>query len=195
VAPHGLLPLTERLERASGLDPVVEALSSAAQPLARGEIRGLLAGQWLGHALHPSLTDIPLGCWTSASLLDVLGGRGARPASQRLVGLGMIAVLPTAAAGLSDWAHVDRGSQRVGVVHAVANGAAFAFYGASYLSRRRDRHWRGVLFGMAGVLASGIGGFLGGHLTLTAAVTRDNALMPEKRDATLAPVGSQPSAT
>ena len=138
----------------------------------------VLSGQWLGHAFHPLLTDIPLGCWTSASLLDLVGGRSARSASRRLVGLGVLTSLPTAAAGLSDWAHIDRRSQRVGVVHAAANGAVLALFGASYLARRRGRHGGGVALGMAGGVVAIYSGFLGGHLTLTAAVTRDNALLP-----------------
>ena len=83
---------------------------------------------------------------------------------------------------MSDWAHTDRRSQRVGVVHAAANGAALGLYGASYLARRRGRHARGIALGMAGGVVSIVSGFLGGHLSLTAAVTRDNALMPSDTD-------------
>src|ERR1035437_4964789 len=36
-----------------------------------------LNGSWLGHPLHPALTDVPIGAWMGASLLDVAdGGRG-----------------------------------------------------------------------------------------------------------------------
>jgi hypothetical protein len=125
---------------------------------------------------------VPLGCWTSASLLDVLGGQEARPASQRLVGLVVLATLPTAPAGMSDWANTDRRCQRVGVVHAAANGAALGLFGASYLARRRGRHARGIALGMAGGVVSSFSGLLGGHLSLTAAVTKDNVLMPSDTD-------------
>ncbi len=166
------------LERRTELDSVARVLEPVAAPLAEGSARRVLSGKWLGHALHPLLTDIPLGCWTSASLLDLVGGRRARSASQRLIGLGILAAVPTAATGASDWAHTDRPAQRVGVAHAATNTAALALYAASYRARRRGRHGRGVALGIAGGSVALVGGFLGGHLTLTAAVTRDNALMP-----------------
>lgn len=133
-------------------------------------------------ALRDQRDLVPLGCWTSASLLDVLGGQEARPASQRLVGLGVLATLPTAAAGMSDWANTDRRCQHVGVMHAAANGAALGLYGASYLARRRGRHARGIALGMAGGVVSIVSGFLGDQLSLTAAVTKDNVLMPSDTD-------------
>ena len=184
---HGLEPLAAGLEERQQLDPAVDRLAAAAKPVAAGPARTVLSGQWLGHAFHPLLTDVPLGCWTSASLLDLLGGTSSRSASQRLVGLGILTSLPTAAAGLSDWAHIDRRSQRVGVVHAGLNGAVLALYGASYVARRRGRHTRGVALGMAGGLVAIASGFLGGHLTLTAAVTRDNVLLPHDDDQADAP--------
>src|SRR5260370_8198870 len=36
------------------------------------KIKDLLNGTWLGHALHPVLTDVPIGCWTSTALLDLV---------------------------------------------------------------------------------------------------------------------------
>lgn len=173
------LELTQRIEETDRLDTPVQAVAALARPLAEGPIRPLLAGTWLGHSLHPMLTDFPLGCWTSASLLDLLGGRGARKASRRLVAVGILAALPTAASGLSDWAHTDRPSQRVGVVHAAANTGALLCYVRSYTSRLRGRHLRGMAWGVVGGVVATVGGYLGGHLSLTAAVTRDNALLPE----------------
>ena len=56
----------------------------------------LLSGTPLGHPLHPLLVAIPLGSWTSALLLDVLG---EEEAAQTLTGLGVLAAIPTAARG------------------------------------------------------------------------------------------------
>src|SRR5215218_7303889 len=92
-----LVRWTLRLEEATALDGPVRALErpirAAFASGARGEV---LRGDWLGHAVHPVLTDLVLGTWTSATLLDALGGVQARPAAQRLVGLGLLAVGPTA---------------------------------------------------------------------------------------------------
>jgi nitrite reductase/ring-hydroxylating ferredoxin subunit len=110
-------------------------------------------------------------------LLDVLGGRSSRGASRRLVGMGVVASLPTAASGLNDWADTtpaSDGVRRIGAVHAVANVAALGLYTASYAARRRDDHGRGVALGLAGLGALAVGGHLGGHLSYSRAVGVDN---------------------
>src|SRR3954466_8335816 len=68
----------------------------------RGPVKDPLSGTPLGHALHPFLTDLPIGTWTSSLVLDLFGGRDARPASRRLIAAGVLASLPTAASGLND---------------------------------------------------------------------------------------------
>ena len=72
----------------------------------RTEVKDLLSRTWLGHPLHPVLTDVVLGAWTSSFLLDLVPGRRTRTASDRLVDIGILAAVPTALAGLSDWADV-----------------------------------------------------------------------------------------
>jgi hypothetical protein len=68
--------LVERLEETERFDATADALWEVLPEwIVTGWGRGLLAGTWLGHSLHPLLTDFPLGCWSSASLLDLLGGR------------------------------------------------------------------------------------------------------------------------
>jgi uncharacterized membrane protein len=168
--------LVERLEDAESLDATAEALWEVLPDwVVSGWGRELLSGTWLGHSLHPLLTDLPVGCWSSATLLDLLGGGRYADASRRLVGLGLVASLPTAAAGLSDWSRLDTHDRRVGVVHAQLNTLALVLYGASYLARRR--RGSGVALGVLGSLAAAAGGYLGGHLTTTRAVTRDNQLL------------------
>src|SRR5687767_7292192 len=130
--------LGERVEAADSLDTVVEPVRNAAVAvLPRGPAKDLLHGVWLGHPLHPSLTDLPIGFWTSAFMLDLVGGRRARAASDTLVGLGVLSALPTAAAGLADWSELNEPEQRTGLVHAVANLVATGLYAWSYISRRR----------------------------------------------------------
>ena len=157
--------LTERLEESTALDPVVRAVRPLAGALvAKPVVRDLLQGAWLGHALHPLMTDAPIGFWASATVLDLVGGPGARPSSQRLVGLGLLLAGPTAWTGWAEWTDSGQREQRVGVVHAAANGAAVALYLASWQARRGDRHRRGVALGLAATSVLGLGGYLGGHL-------------------------------
>jgi nitrite reductase/ring-hydroxylating ferredoxin subunit/uncharacterized membrane protein len=156
----------ERLEAAEGLDRFAEpAHQAVSRLLPQGPVKDVLHGVWLGHPLHPLLTDLPIGFWTSAFVLDLFGGRRARPAADALVGLGVASALPTAAAGLADWSELNKPERRSGAVHAVANIAATTLYALSFFARRAGRRRRGVMLGIAGATAATVGGFLGGHLT------------------------------
>lgn len=158
---------TLRLEGTSGLDGAVERLVPAARWLvsAPGR-RRLLQGRFMGHAVHPMLTDYPYGAWLGALVLDLTGGRGSRAAATRLVGFGVLSAVPTALTGLAEWADADTVTQRVGVVHAASNSAALALFTASWLARHRGAHGRGVTLAVAGGLVTVVGGYLGGHMSL-----------------------------
>lgn len=158
--------LGERLEAAEAIDQLADPVHQAVtRLLPQGGMKDALHGVWLGHPLHPLLTDLPIGFWTSAFMLDILGGRRSRPAAEALVGLGVASAVPTAVAGLADWSELNAPERRSGAVHAVANIAATTLYVLSFLARRRGKHGRGVALGVAGATAATVGGFLGGHLT------------------------------
>jgi uncharacterized membrane protein len=164
--PEWLASWVTRIERNPALDPAVDQVRRAGTPVSDGRAADILRGRWLGHALHPVLTDFPLGCFISAGLLDLLGGRKARPAAQRLIGLGLLAVPPTVASGLADFPAVrTEGGRRVAAVHAIGNGAAAGLYFLSWRARRRNRHARGVLLAMLGGTGAWVTGYLGGHLS------------------------------
>ena len=147
------------------LDQVVRAVRPLADALVADPLRGnVLRGTWLGHALHPLLTDVPIGFWTSAVTLDLVGGPAARPSATRLVGLGVLAAVPTAVTWWAEWAGTGQREQRVGVVHAVSNVTALALFAGSWLARRRGDHARGTALGLVASGALGAGGYLGGHL-------------------------------
>src|SRR3954453_405504 len=132
-SPQPLLAAMTRLEGLEAVDAVAGPGAARLRGASPEPVRAALRGDWLGHALHPLLTDFPLGCWLSAGLLDVFGGRASRPAAQRLVGLGLLTVAPTAAAGLADWTPVaDARSRRVGVVHAIGNSVVALCYWQSW---------------------------------------------------------------
>jgi uncharacterized membrane protein len=165
--PSPLLALTLRLEGEDRLDPLVDRIGGAVEPvLGRPPVKALLGGRWLGHAVHPMLTDLPIGFWTSATVLDLVGGRRSATAAQHLVGLGVLSAAPTAVTGWSDWLSLDRPLRRVGVVHAASNGAAIGLYSLSWLARRKGHRGRGVVLGLLGAAAASGAGHLGGHLTV-----------------------------
>jgi nitrite reductase/ring-hydroxylating ferredoxin subunit len=56
-------------------------------------------------------------------VLDVVGGRAGGPASRRLIAMGALAAVPTAATGRNDWADTTPASdavRRIGAVHYVS---------------------------------------------------------------------------
>ena len=160
-----IVDLTLRLEETNGLDRPVQALEPLVESVFGREPQGsVLRGEWLGHALHPLLTDVTLGTWTSASLLDLVGGAGSRAAAQRLVAAGLLAAGPTAWTGWAEWSTAGPREKRVGLVHAVTNAVAIGTYVASWSARRRGRYAKGVGLALAGAAVAGVGGYLGGHL-------------------------------
>ena len=67
--------IVERIASLSQLDEPAKAIGkSVRKTVPAGPVKDALSGVWLGHALHPLLTDLPIGTWTSAVLLDWLGG-------------------------------------------------------------------------------------------------------------------------
>ena len=154
----------ERLENAEKLDRV----ASKVRPVITGALRNravkdALHGVWLGHPLHPMLTDVPVGTWTSAALLDLMPNSGKAPA--RLITVGLVAAAPTAAAGWADWSALHPQQARVGLVHASANVGAIGLYLLSLRARRRGHVASGRLLGWLGLASVGVGGAIGGHLS------------------------------
>ena len=65
---HEALAAIRKLGAASvGDKTMVDALGPA-----RRDVKNFLHGTWLGHPLHPVMTDIPLGAWTATLLLDAI---------------------------------------------------------------------------------------------------------------------------
>jgi uncharacterized membrane protein len=161
-----LLRLTERLERSEALDGTSARIQHVVEKvLPKGRARGLLAGSWMGHALHPLLTDVPIGTWTSSIVLDVIGGTSSESAADILIGVGLAAVAPTALTGWSDWSETRGENRRVGLVHAAANITATSCFAASLALRHGGRRDIGRLLSLSGATVLSVGGYLGGHLS------------------------------
>ena len=156
----------QRIERLEVLDALGKKATLAFSNVVRpGRVKDLLSGTWMGHPAHPMLTDLPIGAWASAVILDVMGNQTTAPTADALVGLGVLTALPTAVTGLNDLADiVDREERTIGTAHAIGNVTAVVLYGASYLTRRRGRRDIGTALALAGTTALTASGFLGGHL-------------------------------
>jgi nitrite reductase/ring-hydroxylating ferredoxin subunit/uncharacterized membrane protein len=167
-----LEPVITRIESAAALDAAGKTVGAAVrEKLSHGAVKDALSGTWLGHAVHPMLTDLVIGSFLGASLADLLGPDRDSRIAERLIAAGLLAYLPTAAAGVNDWADAepaDARIRRVGLVHASANALAATLYAASWRARRRGRGGAG--WGFAGMTLLLGGGYLGGHLSLTRGV-------------------------
>jgi nitrite reductase/ring-hydroxylating ferredoxin subunit/uncharacterized membrane protein len=169
-----LEPFVRAVESADFLDPVAQKVGKTVRSvISGGPVKDALSGTWLGHAVHPMLTDVVIGSFTTASLLDLLAPGEDGSAAERMIVLGLAAYLPTAAAGANDWADseaVDDAVRRVGIIHAASNLVGATFYTASLRARRRGSRGRGAVLGLAGMAVMTVGGYLGGHLSLNRGV-------------------------
>lgn len=175
-----LEPLVARLESEEALDSIGEPVGKAVRSAVSSTgLKDALSGTWLGHAVHPMLTDVVIGSFMSASLLDLLAPNGDGAASEKLIALGLTAYLPTAAAGINDWADsepVDPAVRRTGLVHAACNAVGAVLYAASWRARRRGARGSGAALGFAGMTVLLGGGYLGGHLSLSKGVGPDQTV-------------------
>ena len=167
----GVAQQVQRLGRAKQLDPYADRVERLFRPVFQATaVKNALSGVWLRHRLHPMLTDIAIGALGGASVIDFLAPRN-RKAARRLLGLGIMAALPTAAAGLNDWVDVYEDGRRIGLVHATGNTAALLCYWHSF---RRHRRGKGRLWSLMGLSALIASGYLGGHLSYVLGVGVDH---------------------
>jgi nitrite reductase/ring-hydroxylating ferredoxin subunit len=159
------------IERFDRLDGVAASLAKiVGQAVQARPIRNFLSGTYLGHPLHPVLTDLPIGAWSMAALLDTFGGKQSEAAADLLVSVGIATAVPTAAAGLNDWSDTQGKTKRTGLVHAAANATALCLYTGSAVARASGHRGLGKALGKTGFGVLMFGGFLGGHLAYANAV-------------------------
>jgi nitrite reductase/ring-hydroxylating ferredoxin subunit/uncharacterized membrane protein len=163
--------LASRIESTPALDGLANSLVKLGAPLQRPGIRDVLSGTPVGHPAHPVLVTVPIGAWTTASVLDLTfrNQRAARVA----VGFGVLSAIPTALTGFSDWLYTTGAERRIGLVHALTNDVALTLYSASWIARRRKRNLRGAALAGVGALVLTAGGWLGGHLAYALGVGVD----------------------
>jgi nitrite reductase/ring-hydroxylating ferredoxin subunit/uncharacterized membrane protein len=161
----------------------IEALDQATGPLAGaakklippGPAKDILSGTPFGHPLHPALTDVPIGSFTAATILDLVGGQGCQGAVEALLALGIVTAAPTAGAGLADWSDIYGSEQRIGLVHALANVTSLSLFAGSLVARRSGHRGLGRALSLLGMTTLAGGGYLGGHLSYARGVGVNNA--------------------
>ena len=172
MASDALIKMIEKqdvLDRAgNAIQPAVNKLFEVAGPAGRG-VKNFLHGTWLGHPLHPVLTDVPLGAWTAALALDAMelisGRKEGRAGADTAVAVGLAGAVGAAVTGVTDWSATDGRARKVGLVHGLLNAGATLLYTTSLVMRRRKKTRRaGLGFAMMGYAVSSAAAYLGGHL-------------------------------
>jgi nitrite reductase/ring-hydroxylating ferredoxin subunit/uncharacterized membrane protein len=98
-------------------------------------VKDFLNGKWIGHSLHAAITDVPIGAFTVALLLDFLDMRGAADIA---IGLGILSMLAAALAGAADYVDTDDDARVAATVHSTLMVTALVLYIVSFVLRVAD---------------------------------------------------------
>ena len=163
----------DAVEQDEWLDRPVGVVRAVVNRALSRPVKDALHGRWLGHPLHPALTDVAVGAWVGSAVLDRIPGQ--ERAATTLVGVGLAGAVPAVWSGFADWSEADPEQERLGLWHAAAQAAGNALYLASLVARLRGRHRAGRTLGAAGLAAVTVGAYLGGHLAYRSGVGMNHA--------------------
>ncbi len=163
-----------------GVDRSSELIKDAFEAAGEGgqSIKNALHGVWLGHPLHPAITDVPVGSWTVAAAMDLLEMRGDsnyKSGADFAVLFGLLSSVPAAISGATDWSDTHGKAQRVGAVHGMLNLGAAALYTGSLFARRAERRGLGRALGFLGFGCVLLSSYLGGELSYSQKVGVNHA--------------------
>jgi len=154
---------------ADAVQPVVNNLFNNTGEVGR-TAKDFLNGVWLGHNLHPVITDVPIGTWTLAQILDVVSAsRGddatLDAAADLALGTGIVAAVAAAVTGITDWSEVGGIQRRAGLVHGLLNAAGLTLNVGS-LAIRMSGGNRGTARALSGTAftISTMAAYIGGDL-------------------------------
>jgi nitrite reductase/ring-hydroxylating ferredoxin subunit len=186
MASEALINVIERqdfLEQAGdAIQPAVSNAFKAAGPAGR-EVKNFLHGTWLGHPLHPVLTDVPIGAWTAALALDAMesisGRKELGAGADVAIAVGLLGAAGSAVTGLTDWSETYGRARKVGLLHGLLNAGATVLYTTSLVMRRRKKRSAGMGLAMLGYAVSSAAAYLGGHLVYGEQVGVDHTAAQE----------------
>lgn len=171
--------LVAQLDRLGWLRTLSDQLTAALGPFREQHQDNLVlellhGGRWVGHPLHPALSDLPVGLWTGVMVLDTLDSHPAPRRGLDAAGLlsaaGILAAGATALTGLSDWTVSDDQDRRIGLFHGLLNTVALGLQGVSLGTRLAGRRSTARALGAASLTVTAAAGYLGGHLVFTKGV-------------------------
>lgn len=167
---------------AAAIQPaVINAFESAGK--AGATAKNLLHGTWLGHPLHPILTDIPLGAYTVTAVMDVMelcGKEDLKRGADASLAIGLGGAAGAALTGITDWTATSGQNRRVGMMHATLNIGATILNTLSFVLRKKKTNRKlaiGASFAAYGITA--LSAYLGGHLVYGAQIGVDHTAGPD----------------
>jgi len=133
------------------------------------KLKDVLNGTWLGHSLHPVLTDLPIGSWTGTMLLDLIWlsneDEGIANSSDIMLVFGLVGAMGAAVTGLTDWSDQYGTDRRVGLMHGLLNIGIAGANIASLALRLAGRRQAGIAVSTVGYLTTLFSAYLGGELS------------------------------
>lgn len=161
-------PFAERFS--DGLQSVIQKVLGAPGKSPR-RLKSFLNGTWLGHPLHPLITDIPITSWVLTAIFDIIWliSRTSWSAYAAFVTVivGGLAALAAAVTGLTDWGDTYGAERRVGLNHALYNTIALVLYIISFVLRLVAGPGDTILaaiLGFVGLVSVAYAGYLGGDM-------------------------------
>jgi nitrite reductase/ring-hydroxylating ferredoxin subunit/uncharacterized membrane protein len=132
----------------------------------RKKLQNFLNGVWLGHPLHPMLTDVPVGAWTATVVLDAVASmtdtEALEVAADITLVTGLVAALGAAASGITDWMDTYGEERTVGLLHGLTMLSTTLLYSQSLVSRLTGSRKAGVSLSTIGYALLSAGAYLGG---------------------------------
>ncbi|HEX3053034.1 MAG TPA: Rieske 2Fe-2S domain-containing protein [Aggregatilineaceae bacterium] len=132
------------------------------------DVSDVLHGTWLGHPLHPVLTDVTIGAWTMGMVFDAISlltrSEEIAEGADLLNAIGTAAAVPTALTGTADYSGIKRDAAAHGAMHALLNGGALTTYIVSTALRRTDKRGLGRLFSAIGMALTTLSAYIGGEM-------------------------------
>jgi len=132
-------------------------------------LKNLSHGTWIGHPLHPALTDIPVGAWVGTLVLDILWLATHRPsatatASTVLLIVGLVGAVLSVLSGTIDWNDTYGKERRVGIAHGIVNTVATLVYVVALVLRLTSHQFSGFILSTVGLVILLLGAYLGGEM-------------------------------
>jgi nitrite reductase/ring-hydroxylating ferredoxin subunit/uncharacterized membrane protein len=143
-----------------------------------------LHGTWLGHPLHPVLTDVTIGAWTFAVFFDVMWlitqKKGHRRTADMLTRIGTVSAIPTAMAGITDYSAIKKDAVAHGALHGIINAVGLVLNILSIRARDSHHHSTGRALSFIAFGGLLISAWIGGEMTYRLRVGVNHSKAPSE---------------